>query len=170
LTSYKKRRRELLNRPFSKKQAFNILAIVLIVLGLALVLVIYEPGLKNADVVVYQSKKCSCVSDWISHLREDGYSVYVKTVGFVSAFREKHGVPKGFSSCHTAVAGQYFIEGHVPLESVDFLFRTKPNIAGIALPGRTDKSDPTVVEMNLPQEVIAIDFEGRYTIFKPELP
>jgi hypothetical protein len=39
-------------------------------------------------------------------------------------------------SCHTTVVGDYFIEGHVPIEAIDKLLSEKPLIDGIALPGK----------------------------------
>jgi len=45
------------------------------------------------------------------------------------------GVPMDLQSCHTAVIGDYFIEGHMPLEVIEKLLTEKPNIKGIALPG-----------------------------------
>ena len=38
-------------------------------------------------------------------------------------------------SCHSAQIDNYTIEGHVPIESINKLFREKPNIKGIAVPG-----------------------------------
>ena len=38
-------------------------------------------------------------------------------------------------SCHSAQIANYMIEGHVPIESINKLFREKPNISGIAVPG-----------------------------------
>ena len=37
-------------------------------------------------------------------------------------------------SCHTAIFGDYFVEGHVPIEAVNKLLEEKPDIDGIALP------------------------------------
>lgn len=51
------------------------------------------------------------------------------------AFKSEVGVPMAYSSCHTTIAGGYFIEGHVPLEAIDRLLAERPDIDGIALPG-----------------------------------
>ena len=37
--------------------------------------------------------------------------------------------------CHTTIIGDYFVEGHVPLEAVEKLLTEKPDIKGIAMPG-----------------------------------
>jgi len=37
-------------------------------------------------------------------------------------------------SCHTTEIGDYFVEGHVPIEAIDKLLAEKPDIDGITLP------------------------------------
>ncbi|MDR7537238.1 MAG: DUF411 domain-containing protein [Armatimonadota bacterium] len=49
--------------------------------------------------------------------------------------KRRHRVPHDLASCHTAVAGGYFIEGHVPVAAIARLLRDRPAVAGIALPG-----------------------------------
>ncbi|MFN9299987.1 MAG: DUF411 domain-containing protein, partial [Acidobacteriota bacterium] len=39
------------------------------------------------------------------------------------------------ASCHTAVAGSYVIEGHVPAADVRRLLKVKPKARGLAVPG-----------------------------------
>ena len=48
---------------------------------------------------------------------------------------EQYGVPSELRSCHTTIIGNYFIEGHIPLEAVEKLLKEQPNIKGIAMPG-----------------------------------
>ena len=38
-------------------------------------------------------------------------------------------------SCHTTTIGNYFVEGHIPIEAIEKLMTEKPNIKGIAMPG-----------------------------------
>ena len=38
-------------------------------------------------------------------------------------------------SCHTTVIGEYFVEGHVPVEAIEKLLAEKPDVAGIGMPG-----------------------------------
>ena len=49
--------------------------------------------------------------------------------------KRKYEIPPQMESCHTIIVGNYFVEGHVPLEAVEKLLREKPNIKGIAMPG-----------------------------------
>jgi hypothetical protein len=54
----------------------------------------------------------------------------------MDALKESLGVPTALRSCHTAVAGRYVIEGHVPAADVKKLLATSPaNVVGVAVPG-----------------------------------
>ncbi len=54
----------------------------------------------------------------------------------VSLINNQYQIPNNLRSCHSAQIANYTIEGHVPIESIKKLFREKPNINGIAVPGK----------------------------------
>ncbi len=66
----------------------------------------------------------------------------------------KAGVPSDLEGCHTMFIGDYVVDGHVPLPTVQKLLREKPAIAGITLPGMPSGSPG----MNGPKE-------GSWTIY-----
>jgi len=47
-------------------------------------------------------------------------------------------IPTSLGSCHTAVAGGYAIEGHVPAKDVQRLLRERPDAIGLAVPRIAD--------------------------------
>jgi hypothetical protein len=53
----------------------------------------------------------------------------------LTAIATESGVTPQLGSCHTAKAGAYTIEGHVPAADIQRLLKEKPAIAGIAVPG-----------------------------------
>ena len=53
----------------------------------------------------------------------------------LAAFKSARGVPADLASCHTAIVGDYVVEGHVPLADVVRLLDERPAIAGIAVGG-----------------------------------
>ena len=53
----------------------------------------------------------------------------------LTAISMEGGVTPQLGSCHTAKAGAYTIEGHVPAADIQRLLKEKPAIAGIAVPG-----------------------------------
>ena len=86
-------------------------------------------------VVSYRSASCGCCKKWINHLRDNGLEVFDNIVEDVSVIKNQYQIPNNLRSCHSAQIANYTIEGHVPIESINKLFREKPNINGIAGPG-----------------------------------
>ena len=86
-------------------------------------------------VFSYRSATCGCCKKWINHLRDNGLQIVDNIVEDVSAIKNQYQIPNNLRSCHSAQIANYTIEGHVPIESINKLFREKPNINGIAVPG-----------------------------------
>ena len=86
-------------------------------------------------VVSYRSASCGCCKKWINHLIDNGLEVIDNIVKDVSVIKNQYQIPNNLRSCHSAQIANYTIEGHVPIESINKLFREKPNINGIAVPG-----------------------------------
>ena len=65
-----------------------------------------------------------------------GFAVKTVETDDLAAVRKRLGVPDQLASCHTAVAGGYFVEGHVPASDVERLLRERPvGARGLAVPG-----------------------------------
>ncbi|MAE42817.1 hypothetical protein CMO93_03525 [Candidatus Woesearchaeota archaeon] len=118
-----------------------------IILGIFLVSVLVVSGcasnngttdLNNAvsgeKITVFKSPTCGCCIGWVAEMRKSGYNIEVKEMNDMSSIRSKYNIPSNMQSCHTAVVGDYFIEGHVPIEAVNKLLTEKPDVDGIALP------------------------------------
>ena len=86
-------------------------------------------------VLSYRSASCGCCKKWVNHLRDNGLEVVDNIVEDVSVIKNQYQIPNNLRSCHSAQIANYMIEGHVPIESINKLFREKPNIKGIAVPG-----------------------------------
>lgn len=88
------------------------------------------------EVVVYKTPNCGCCHEWMAHLRENGFQVVEKNVATTQPIRAELGVPPAMTSCHTAMAGGYWFEGHVPADLVRRVLAEKPDdINGVAAPG-----------------------------------
>ncbi|KGF96762.1 CopG protein [Prochlorococcus marinus str. MIT 9302] len=100
-----------------------------------------ESAAKNQEninipkVLSYRSESCSCCKKWVNHLRDNGFEVVDNIVENISEIKQQYNVPNNLRSCHSAKIGNYTIEGHVPIESINKLFKEKPSISGIAVPG-----------------------------------
>ena len=86
-------------------------------------------------VTVYKDPNCGCCAKWVEHMAAAGFATTVKDTGDLDAVKQRHGVPASLQSCHTALVGQYVVEGHVPAADVQRLLREKPAVRGIAVPG-----------------------------------
>lgn len=86
-------------------------------------------------VVVHKSPTCGCCTAWVAHMRKAGFPVDVRETPDVTPVKRRVGVPAGKDSCHTAIVGGYFVEGHVPALDVKRLLADKPDAKGLAVPG-----------------------------------
>jgi hypothetical protein len=118
-------------------------------------------------LTVYKDPSCGCCTKWVEHLRAAGLQPVVHDRSDMDALKDSLGVPASLRSCHTAVAGKYVIEGHVPASDLKRLVATAPRgILGIAVPdmpagspgmemsGRRDRYD-----------VVAFSTNGKATVF-----
>ena len=94
-----------------------------------------QENINIPKVVSYRSASCGCCKKWVNHLRDNELEVVDNIVENISEIKQQYNIPNNLRSCHTAKIGNYTIEGHVPIESINKLFREKPNIKGIAVPG-----------------------------------
>ncbi len=86
------------------------------------------------EVIVYKSVTCGCCVGYVAELRKSGFNVKVINLENMNSIKSKYNIPRHMQSCHTMLIGDYFVEGHVPIEAVTKLLSEKPNIDGIALP------------------------------------
>ncbi|MEO0759496.1 MAG: DUF411 domain-containing protein [Cyanobacteria bacterium J06648_16] len=87
------------------------------------------------EVTVFRSPTCGCCGQWAEHLQAAGFQIKDELTEDMDAVKAQYNIPDGFSACHTAIVGDYVVEGHIPVEDVIRLLAEKPDIAGIAVPG-----------------------------------
>jgi len=92
-------------------------------------------GVSKIKAVVYKSPNCGCCVKHVSYLKENGFDVDIVLVDDMESIKQKYEIPPEMESCHTTIVGNYFIEGHVPIEAIDKLLLEQSDIDGIALPG-----------------------------------
>lgn len=120
----------------------------------------------SADVVVYKTAACGCCKNWVAHLRADGLQVAVVNVADTRSARQRLGVPRMLGSCHTAEAGDYFVEGHVPADLVRRLLVEQPaDIRGIAVPGMPMGSPGMEGPNAVAYEVLSVNAEGDVALY-----
>ena len=129
------------------------------------------PAAAHADapttITVYKDPSCGCCTKWVDHLRASGLRPTVHDRSDMDVLKDSLGVPAALRSCHTAVAGKYVVEGHVPAADLKRLLSRAPKgVVGIAvpdmpagspgmeMPGRRDRYD-----------VIAFSANGKTSVF-----
>ena len=127
------------NKKYSKKSFLNILIFSGIlftnIINTHKSIAFTQGEVDIPKVFSYRSASCGCCKKWINHLRDNGLQVVDNIVEDVSAIKNQYQIPNNLRSCHSAQIANYTIEGHVPIESINKLFREKPNINGIVVPG-----------------------------------
>ncbi len=104
--------------------------------ALGVMLPVSVRGETGLPLTVYKDPNCGCCTKWIEHLRASGLQPAVHDRTDMDALKDGLGVPPSLRSCHTAVAGKYVVEGHVPAADIKRLIKTAPKgIIGIAVPG-----------------------------------
>lgn len=114
---------------------------------------------------VHRDPNCGCCTAWIKHLEENGFAVNDHLENDMRSFKQDAGVPAELASCHTAVIGGRYVEGHVPAADI-FAMRERPDLAGLAVPGMPIGSPG--MEMGDRQDaykVIAVDEKGTQEVF-----
>jgi hypothetical protein len=103
----------------------------------------------------------------VEHLRAAGLRPAVHDRSDMDALKDGLGVPAALRSCHTAVAGKYVVEGHVPAADVARLLATKPNgVIGIAVPGMPAGSPGMETSGRRDAyDVIAFSANGKTSVF-----
>ena len=120
----------------------------------------------DPKIVVYKTETCGCCGNWIEHLRDADFEVDVVNVGSTASIQSKMGVPNTLGSCHTAVIGDYWVEGHVPVDLIQRLLTEQPeNIRGIAVPGMPMGSPGMEGPNPVQYDVVAQDKDGRTFIY-----
>ena len=137
------------------------LAVAILGFSVSLVALAQQPV-----VEVYKSPTCGCCTDWIKHLQQNGFTVKAHDVGNVSAYRAKFGVPDQLGSCHTAMAGGYAIEGHVPAREIKRLLEERPKAKGLAVPGMPMGSPGMEGPRSDAYEVLLFQADGKYAVYQ----
>jgi hypothetical protein len=123
---------------------------------------------ENSDkptITVYKDPDCGCCKNWIEHLIKHGYRVKANDTRELKKVKRSLGIPEKLEACHTALVGAYLIEGHVPAGDIDRLLKTKPKVAGLAVPGMPAGSPGMEMGARQPYSVISFDRTGRTAVF-----
>ncbi len=119
-----------------------------------------------ATMTVYKSPSCGCCGKWVEHVEKHGFTVKTIPTEDMAAVKARLKVPAALMSCHTTVAGDYVIEGHVPAADIKRLLAQKPKARGIAVAGMPMGSPGMEHDGHRqPFSTMLIDARGKATVF-----
>lgn len=134
-------------------------------LPLAALLMLGPAAAAAADVVVFKSPSCGCCKAWVKHLEQNGLSVEVHDRYDMSAVKEQLAVPAKLRSCHSALADDYLIEGHVPADLIQRVVGERPEVMGLAVPGMPMGSPGMEGPRKDEYAVLAFEHDGKTTVY-----
>ena len=101
-------------------------------------------------------------------MKSNGFHVTAEDVpaGILARKKQLRGIPSDLASCHTALVGNYVIEGHVPPADILRLLAEQPKAIGLAVPGMPYGSPGMGPESERePYEVLLIRPTGGVKVF-----
>jgi hypothetical protein len=81
------------------------------------------------------------------------------------SFRARFGIPRALGACHTAVIGDYAIEGHVPAREIRRLLSERPKARGLAVPGMPAGSPGMEGGRSVPYDVLLVLPDGSHKVY-----
>lgn len=96
----------------------------------------------------------------MDYLQANGFEVESIRTDDLTEIKDRFGVPADMQSCHTSIVGDYYVEGHVPVEAIRKLLEEQPAVSGIALPGMPPGSPGMSGEKAAPFVIYAITGGG----------
>ena len=142
---------------------------LLVIAGLALagtLAAAARPTAQGVPMTVYKTPTCGCCAKWVENMKAAGFKVQVQDMDDLTEIKQASGVPVRIRTCHTAVVGNYVVEGHVPADLVKKMLSEKPKMTGIAVPGMPVGS-PGMESGNekTPYDVVLFDKTGKTTVY-----
>jgi hypothetical protein len=116
-------------------------------------------------ILVYASPDCQCCKAWMKHLEANGFVPAAQFVNDVAPIKRKRGVPEKLWSCHTAIVGDYTVEGHVPADLIHKMLDKRLPLAGLAAPGMPNGAPGMEGPVKDRYEVISFTRAGTTEVF-----
>lgn len=109
-------------------------------------------------MTLHRAEGCSCCATYADYLRENGFTVDMRTEDDLAPIRRRYGIPEAAVGCHTSVVDGFVVEGHVPVEAIERLLSERPAVDGISVVGMPVNS-PGMGEPN-GQPLDVLSFRG----------
>jgi hypothetical protein len=98
-------------------------------------------------------------------MKNNGFNVTAIDTSDVAGVKAKYGIGPELQSCHTAIIGDYAVEGHVNAEEIHRMLKEKPAIAGLAVPGMPTGSPGMEGAIREKYDILTFDRAGKTTVY-----
>ena len=92
------------------------------------------------SVKAYRNPGCGCCEKWSGLMKDAGFAIIMEDDPNLADRKASLGVPTEIAGCHTAIIGEYVIEGHVPPADVIKFLNESNKALGLAVPGMPAES------------------------------
>ncbi|MEL7834847.1 DUF411 domain-containing protein [Fodinibius sp. Rm-B-1B1-1] len=118
-----------------------------------------------AEVTMYKNEGCQCCEKWAVYMQGNGYSVKSINSPNLYGVKADQGIPQNMGACHTAIVGDYVVEGHVPAGDIERLLTEEPDARGLVVPGMPASSPGMNTKINEPYKVYLLKNDGSTEVF-----
>jgi len=153
------------NKLFNRKNKQSKLMTISAIVSGFIAMASFSVSANAADITMYKSPWCGCCSGWADYMKKNGHNVVVKKSEQMEMIKKMFGVPEDLQACHTAVVGDYIVEGHVPAQAVERFLKEKPKAYGIAVPGMPAGSPGMESSEAEPYNVILFKAGGKREVY-----
>lgn len=117
----------------------------------------------DGTIEFHKAMNCGCCGLHANYLsRKGGLDVDIMIMEDVTPAKDDLNIPNELRTCHTFIVGDYYVEGHVPLEAINKLLVEMPDIAGIALPGMLAGSPGMMGSKSEDWIIYAVNHDGTF--------
>ena len=148
----------------------KIALITIICSAIGLGLIYLPPWQQDSSILVYKGPSCDCCEVWMDYMRQNGFTVKTPDDPEDDGMAYRLKIPAALASCHTAVIGDYIVEGHVPVSDINRLLDEQPDIVGIAVPGMPMGSPGMEGPYIEAYETLTFDSKARITVYASHRP
>lgn len=122
-------------------------------------------NLSGQEITIFKTPSCGCCGVYTQYMNKEGFKVSIKEMMDLGQIKSNFKIPANLQSCHTAKIGDYFVEGHMPMEAIAKLFTDKPDIAGIAMSGMPSGSPGMPGKKSGSWTIYGVNHDGTYQEF-----
>jgi hypothetical protein len=118
------------------------------------------------SVTAYRNPGCGCCEKWSEQMKASGFTITMQDDENLASRKTKLGVPEQIAGCHTALIGDYVIEGHVPPDDIILFLAENSGALGLAVAGMpTGSPGMESGESKDPYDVFVMAKDGSWKVY-----